>query len=254
MSNSLRNTSVTKLLRILEEVVNADQGIGVSELARNLDMNKSTIYRFLATLEEEGYLEQDNATQHYKEGIKMFELSSRVINKTNWVQDIKPYLSDLQEKVQETVHLGVIDKGEVIYIDKVECDRSIRMYSKVGNRAPVHCTGIGKAILAHIQGEEQENIIESIEMKSFTEKTITNKDRFKRHLKKIRAQGFSIDDEEHEMGIRCAAAPIYNYKNELLGAISVAGPSSRINQDVLIDLSLEVKEASQLISRRLGNV
>jgi len=253
-SKSLRNSSVVRVLKILESLAEQENGVGVTELANKLDSNKSTIYRFLATLEEEGYLNKNESTQQYQFGLGMFELASKVMNQKNWISDIQPYLVDLKDKVQETVHLGVEDSGEVIYIDKVDCDRSVRMYSEVGRRSPLYCTGIGKAILAHSPEEQRGQILQNIEFHPYTDHTITNLDDLQMELKKIRAQGYSFDKEEHELGVNCTAAPIYNYKGDVMGAISIAGPSSRIDDVSLFDLAIEIKETAQLISRRLGSL
>ncbi|MBM7717282.1 DNA-binding IclR family transcriptional regulator [Bacillus thermophilus] len=254
MNKSLRNSSTVRLLRILEEIAKSDDGIGVTELAQRLDLNKSTIYRFLATLEEEQYLEQEPDTKKYHSGIRLFELASRIVNKVDWTKDIRPFLVDLKDRVNETVHLGIIDDHEVVYIDKVECERSIRMYSKVGKRAPVYCTGVGKAILAFLPEEKRNHIMNHIHFHPFTENTITDAAHLKKEIKMIRAQGFALDREEHELGVSCTASPIFNYNGKVLGGISIAGPSSRIDEERLFDLALEVKETAQFISRRLGSL
>ncbi len=254
MSKSLRNSSTVRVLRILEEVAKNEDGIGVTELANRLEINKSTVYRFLATLEEEQYLEQQESTKKYQSGIKLFELASRIVNQVDWTKDIRPFLVDLKDRVNETVHLGIIDNGEVVYIDKVEGERSIRMYSRVGKRAPVYCTGVGKAILAFLSEEKQAHIIKNIDYTKFTASTIIDDLSLKKEIKMIRAQGFALDKEEHEPGVNCAAAPIFNHDGQVLGGISIAGPSSRVDEENLFDLAANVKETAQLISRRLGSL
>lgn len=254
MSKSLRNSSTVRVLRILEEIAKSEDGIGVTELANRLELNKSTVYRFLATLEEEQYLEQQETTKKYQSGIKLFELASRIVNQVDWTKDIRPFLVDLKDRVNETVHLGIIDNGEVVYIDKVECERSIRMYSRVGKRAPIYCTGVGKAILAFLSKEKQANIIKNIDYTKFTTNTIIDDSDLKKEIKIIRAQGFALDREEHEAGVNCAAAPIFTHDGQVLGGISIAGPSSRVDEENLFELAAEVKETAQLISRRLGSL
>lgn len=254
MSKNLRNSSTVRVLKILEEIARSDKGLGVTELSNRLDINKSTMYRFLATLKEEQYLEQQESTKKYQSGIKLFELASRIVNEINWTKDIKPFLENLKNQLNETVHLGIIDKGEVIYIDKVESERSIRMYSMIGKRAPVYCTGIGKAILAFEPDEKMFQIVKDIEYNDFTVNTIINDASLIKELKIIRTQGFSLDKEEHESGVNCAAAPIFDHNGKVLGGISVAGPSSRINKGNSFDLAEEIKKTSQLISQRLGSL
>lgn len=254
MGNSLRNSSVIKVLRILEEVADHKDGVGITELESTLGINKSTIYRFVATLEEEGYLEQDQNTKKYRFGLGFFKLASHVVNQINWTSDIQPFLIQLKNRVQETVHLGIEDNGEVVYIDKVESDRSIRMYSKVGRRAPLYCTGVGKAILSFLPFESQKRIIENIQFKRFTPNTITKSATLLKEIEKIKTHGYALDMEEHEEGVNCAAAPIFDYKGEVLGAISIAGPSHRVNIKRLSELAVEVRQTADLISRRLGRV
>lgn len=252
MDSSLRNSSTSKAMKILFEIGKSKTGMGVTELANALDMNKSTVYRFLATFEEEGYLKKNEKTQEYEYGIGMFELSYLVINRMNWIEKVKPYLYDLMKKTGETVHLGVEDNGEVIYIDKVDTENSIGMYSKIGKRGPIYCTGIGKAILAFLPEEKVQKILKNRELKKFTNNTITDINELNESLKEIRLNGYSTDDEEHELGVRCVAAPILDYRNNILGAISVAGPSYRISKERLNNLALEVKEFSEVISKICG--
>lgn len=253
-NNSLRNSSAVKLMKVVEAIAQKEDGLGVTELANRLDLNKSTIYRFVATLEEEGYLEQNQSTQQYHFGLRMFELASRVVGQKNWTRHIHPYLIDLKERVQETVHLGVEDDGEVVYIDKVDCDRSVRMYSKIGRRSPLYCTGIGKVLLAHLPEGRTEQIIQQLNFHRFTDNTITNADDLQFELKKTRVRGYSLDLEEHEEGVNCTAAPFFNFEGKLIGAISIAGPTSRVDESLLLDLAGETKNTAHLISRRLGSL
>lgn len=252
MSSSLRNASTLRVLQIIEEVVSHENGIAISELEKKLGIHKSTIYRYVATLRDAGYLEQDEDTKYYKVGLNLFSLGSKIVNSINWTKEVRPYLVELRDTFQETVHLGVADKGEVIYIDKVESEQSIRMYSKVGVRSPIYCTGIGKAILAHLPKEKQASIIDQLELKRYTENTIVNKEKLAEELQKIVAKGYALDLEEHELGVVCAAVPIFNYNGELLGAISVAGPAIRIDEIRLLEIAKKIKELAQSLKLRLG--
>lgn len=252
MDNSLRNSSTSKAMKILMEIGESETGKGVTELANALDMNKSTVYRFLATLEDEGYLMKNEKTQEYEYAMGMFELSYRVIGRMNWHNMAKPYLYDLMKKTGETIHLGVEDNGEIIYIDKVDTENTIGMYSKIGRRSPIYCTGIGKAILSFLPQEHISKILNEHELVKFTNNTITDINDLTKELKEIKLIGYAIDNEEHEMGVRCVAAPILDFKNNVLGAISIAGPSYRINEERLQELAIQVKETSKIISKLCG--
>jgi len=142
--------SLDRALDILELIVGKENGMGVTEISRELDIHKSTVYRLLDTLKFRGYLEKNEDNHKYIAGINLFELSSKVLNDIDSRIRVRPYLEELMQKTKETIHLGILDSGEVIYLDKVESTATIRMYSQVGKRVPAHSTSLGKAIMAHL--------------------------------------------------------------------------------------------------------
>lgn len=251
MSKHTRNLSSIKLLKIINIIADYDNGIGITELSKKLNYNKSTVYRFVATLYEEGYLKQDIDTKKYKIGLNLFSLGLKLSSSTDSIKTINPYLVELRNQFEETVHLGIQNENKVIYIDKVESNQSIRMYSKIGKRSPMYCTGVGKAILANLPIEEKENIIENLKFKKYTENTIIDKNNLNKELNLTKKRGYSLDIEEHEKGVLCVAVPLFNIKYKLVGGLSIAGPKNRITKDDLKIMGLEMIKVADKLSKHL---
>ncbi len=241
-----------RALDILETLAGDDEPVRLVDLASRLGLHKSTVHRLVATLARRRYVERDRNTGHYRLGLKVFELGSWFFNRMELRQEARPHMQELVDQTLETAHLGVLDEGQVIYIEKVESPQRVRMYSELGKRAPAHCTGMGKVLLAHLPEEELDGLISLRGLKRFTSNTITDPEQLKDHLARVRAQGFAIDDTEHEEAIRCVAAPVRNYRNEVVAALSISGPASRLSRERLAQLADLVRAAALRISRRLG--
>jgi len=244
--------SLDRALNLLEMLVRSENGMGVTELSRKLNLHKSTVFRLLDTLKYRGYVEKNEENQNYIIGIKLFELGSRVLNDIDSRNRVRPYLEELKEKTDETVHLGILDDGEIIYVDKVESNATIRMYSQVGRRVPVHSTSLGKVILAHLPEERVREIIEQKGLPKKGKNTITNPDDLIEHLKKVKEQGYAVDDEEQEAGIRCIAGPVFNHRGEIVSSFSISAPITRMDKERLDNLSELIVEYSKKMSRSLG--
>ncbi|WP_018130869.1 IclR family transcriptional regulator [Effusibacillus pohliae] len=244
--------SVERAFQILERVSLAKNGIGVTELANELNMYKSTIHRVLSTLANLGYIEQDPETERYKLGYKLLEMSSRLLSNLDIRREAMPYLQELVDLTNEVVHLVVLNKGEVVYIEKVEGSETIRMHSRVGNRAPVHCTGVGKAILAYLPEQQVREIIRQYGLQPHTPHTLTSIEDLLHDLQKVRQRGYALDLEENELGITCVAAPIFDHTGAVVAAISVSAPTIRMQRERLETLAQQVRNISDKISARLG--
>lgn len=244
--------SVDRALRIITYVSQKKDGMGVTELATLLDLNKSSIFKLLSTLAAHDFIEQDQGTKKYKLGYKYLELSSMLLESLDLRTQAKPFLKDLEDETNEVIHLVVYDQGEVVYIEKLEGNETLRTHSKVGKRAPVHCTSVGKVILAHLPEEQVEEIIEKKGLAAHTEKTITDQNMFLAELQKVRKQGFGVEIEENEEGITCIAAPIFDHKGDITAAVSISGPSTRMNDRRLQELMPSIVETGHTISARLG--
>ena len=249
-----RLTSVAKAIRLLQAFTAETPELGISDLAKRLGLAKSTVHRLASTLIEARLLEQNAQTVKYRLGLAIFELGALVASQMDVSAQSVPYLERLMEKTGETVHLAILDKNEVLYINKIEkidSLRTIRMYSRVGRRGPVYCTGIGKALLAFQPAHKIEEII-AAGLTAHTEHTITDPDTLRRHLSDIRARGYAVDNEEIEIGLRCIAAPIRDHSGNVIASISVAGPSQRLPKDRLISFAPDVIGTADTISRQLG--
>jgi DNA-binding IclR family transcriptional regulator len=244
--------SVDRALQIIEAFESGEKELSLSQIARELNLNKSTVFGLVNTLKNREYLEQNPENARYRLGIKFFQLGSIVEINMDIRDAAKPFLKLLSDKYKETVHLCLYVHNEAIYIDKVDGLGSMRMYSQLGKSAPLHCTGVGKAILAYLDERTIAKIINNQTFKAFTPNTITTPDALRTELTKIHQKGYSIDEEEIEIGLRCVAAPIFNRKGEVAGAVSVAGLAARLPEDVVQNIVEDVLKVSSLISERLG--
>ncbi len=244
--------SVSRALDIITLVSSKRDGLGVTEIANQMDINKSSVYRILSTMAQYGYIEQDRETGRYKLGYKFLEVSSKLLESIDLRTEAKPYLQELENETNEVIHLVVYDQGEVVYIEKLEGNETLRMHSKVGKRAPMHCTSVGKAILAHLPSSVVLDILERKGMPMHTDKTITNKDNFLAELIQVKQKGYALDLEENEYGIICIAVPIFDHQGKVAAAVSISGPTIRMKDERLDHLQSRMKYIGGQISARLG--
>jgi DNA-binding IclR family transcriptional regulator len=241
---------VMKVLRILETLHSVPSGLQLKDIAKQTGINKSTAYRFLAHLENEGYLFRDDEGA-YVIGPKLSRLGA--INHEETLRKIsRPLLQKLWSLTTETVNLGTLDGPHVLYIDVIESTHTFRLVTQAGARRPIYCTSLGKAMAAYLPAEELEELLTGMAYERFTPRTLVQPARIKRELAKIREQGYAIDDEEAVLGARCVAAPIFDASGKVAAAISVSGPITRMSSDKLQALSAAVKKAGSVISTRLG--
>lgn len=244
--------SVDRALQILECFSKKHNELGVTEIANNLGLHKSTTFGILSTLENGGYLSQNSDNGKYKLGMKLFQLGKLVEDGMDLRKISLPYLKKLVDKYDETAHLAVRNENKIIYIDKVEGESGIKMSSQVGKVAEVYCTGVGKAILAFMTENEIENIINNINFHEYTCNTITNLDQLREELKEIRKKKYCTDNEEIEVGLKCVATPIMNYNSEVVGSISISGPTSRMSHEKMNFIAKDLKEVTVKVSELLG--
>ncbi len=225
--------------------------MSVTGISKELNIPKSTVYQIVTTLVSERIVEKDSDSNLYHLGLKLFELGNLVRFNLEISKIAAPYLKELHEKYDETIHLTVLDVGEVLYVDCSESTKRLRTHSAIGEKAPLHCTGVGKAILAFLPANEIERVIQEKGLRMFTENTITDRDLLLEELKKIAQSGYAIDNMEHEEGVRCVAAPIRNHDGRVFAAISISGPAQRIIPEKDGTFAEAVKHAATKISRRL---
>jgi DNA-binding IclR family transcriptional regulator len=244
--------SVDRALRLITLVSKRKEGIGVTELALDLELNKSSIFRLLSTLVKHGFIEQNFETKKYRLGYKYLELSSMLLESIDLRVQAKPFLEELEAHTNEVIHLVIYDQGEVVYIEKIEGNETLRTHSQVGRRVPMHCTSVGKVILAHLPIEDVLSIYDKKGLPRHTEQTITDKESFLHELRKIKNQGFGTEVEENEQGITCIAAPIFDYEKKITAAVSISGPSTRMSEERLNEIKPILIDIGKKISNRLG--
>lgn len=222
------------------------------ELSGVLGLHKSTVHRLVMVLERHGLVAKSPDTGRYRLGLKLFELGARAIKSTNLKELCRPHLMKVVYETEETVHLCIFDEGEVLYVEKMEPQRSVRMASHVGRRCPMHCTGVGKALLAELPPVEVEDILRRRGLQPMTRKTITTPAEMKAELEVIHKRGYAIDDEEHEEGVRCVAVVVRDYSQRPVAAISVSGPTFRVTPEKVPIIAKAVVQAAHGLSLDMG--
>jgi len=239
--------------RIIETLLKYPNGLTLAELSEEAAINKATTFRILLNLQEGSYIVKNTSDGRYCLGYRFVEISSAVLSRFDIRQLARPYLEQLSVNVREVVHLVVLDGTEGLYIDKVENFTSpFKMYSQVGGRMMLHCTAAGKVLLSGMSGDEVENVVRLKGLPQKTKNTITQSGELRQELERIRNRGYGVDEIENEEGIRCIAAPIYNYQKHIIAAVSVAGTTLSVTRDRIPELAAELKEITAKISREIG--
>jgi len=246
--------TIERTLDLIELLATAKDGLGVTEIGQQIGLHKSTVFRLLSALTERGYVEKDPKTSAYKLGLKFIEISGLFLKKLELKTEALPVMRRLAEIVGQPVHLAILDGHEVIYIEKVELVNSIRMYSQIGRRAPVFCSAIGKILLSGLAPERLREVLDNLHFEKFTEHTLLTKTALAQEIAAVSCQGWAVDDEEHEKGIRCIAAPIYDYTGTMIAAVSVSGENRVISPGRDREIAGYVGEAAVDISHRMGYV
>lgn len=252
MKQGVTIQSVERALQILEYLSGNVSEIGITDIAAYMGLGKSTVYGLVNTLVQEGYLEQNPDNKRYRLGLKLFELGCIVQERMDIREIARPYLKVLSEHFKMTVHMGVYKDQEVVYIDKMDAPDTRIVYSQVGKRAPMYCTGIGKAVLAQLKTEDIQWILESQNLEALTPNTITEKERIFEELEEIRKKGYSTDNEEVELGLKCVAAAIHNHHGKPVAAISISSSAVKMTDERMKEAAAEITKAALAISKKLG--
>ncbi len=246
--------SVIRSLSMLEYMAQKGGECSISQLARELELPVSTAHRILGTLKAKGYVKQHQETRGYYPTMKLPRLGAEISEKIDLREITRPYLKKLSQESSETANLVVLDdeKMEVIYIDKVEGNSPLGIFYRIGHRAPFYCTGVGKILISEYSDTEIRILLEKIELKTFTENTITQRENFLEEIKGVRRKSYALDQQECERGACCIAAPLYSHRGRIIAAISISGPSIRLTPQRLKELTPTILEYSRLLSRELG--
>lgn len=242
---------ISKVLLILEALQNSSVGLGLKAVCDATGINKSTAYRFLRHLEREGYLLRTEAGT-YLIGPRLAQMSACASRSATLQAVARPILAELWRSTHETVNLGVIDHGTLLYVDVMESPHEFRLVSRIGTRRSLHVAALGKVLTAFLPTSEYERALSGIVFQRVTPKTITNMVLLRAELDKVRRQGYAVDNEEALLGCRCVSAPILNNDKVAIGALSVAGPVSRVTLGRVPALAREVKAAAKAVSTAMG--
>jgi IclR family acetate operon transcriptional repressor len=249
------SSTVVKALHVLEQLAELcdanPQGASVSEIARLSGDHPSSVCKHLAAFQQYGLVEQDEATSRYRVGSYSLRLASVALKTMNIRDRAAPSLRKLAELSGETIHLVIRDGLRVVYIDKVESSKTIRMHSQVGLRNPMYCTGVGKALLAYSPSALTDAVIAE-GLVPFTRHTLSTPGTLLSDLEQIRLRGYSIDNGEHETEVRCVAAAVFNHLKEPAAAISISGPEWRMTEERITPAGELIRETALELSAKLG--
>jgi DNA-binding IclR family transcriptional regulator len=245
------STTVVKAMSIVEILAaKAEVGVGLSELSALIGMPKSSTHRYMATLQSVGLAER-NGVDRFRLGTRVIELAGSFLANSDLRSESQATLDELADMTGETIHLAVPSGTGVVYIAKIESKHTLGMSSHIGARLPMHCTALGKAILAFSAPERLQAVLAE-RPEARTAHTITSPEALRAELVTVRSQGFALDNEENEVGICCVGAPIIDYTGNAIAAISISGPRERMNRERAIQLGPLLWESTQRVSRRRG--
>ncbi|TMV05496.1 IclR family transcriptional regulator [Ruegeria sediminis] len=228
------------------------QGASLTGLASDLDQSPATVYRILVTLEARGLVEFDPAMQLWHVGPQAFVIGARFLRRSSLAERARPLLRRLMMETGETANLGIAQGQSVLFVSQVETQSSIRAFFPPGTTSPLHASGIGKALLAHMEESQVTLTLSSGKLERFTEFTICDPAQLGQELQNIRACGFAFDNEEKNIGMRCIAAPVFGPHGEAVAGLSVSGPTSRITHENVEPFAKAVVDAAKELSRSIG--
>ena len=243
--------AVLKVFAILQALSQREE-IGISDLSVKLAMPKATVYRFLQTMKTLGVVRQESDSEQYGLGMKLYELGSKALLNPDLINLAKHHMQMLADQTGETVHLGTLIDSEIIYVHKVDSRHMLGMYSRIGRRAPLHCTAIGKVLMAWEHPERRDRILSDAVFTRFRDKTIVDHAAFLEELHRVRGQGFGEDREEFDDHIRCLGVPIFDRLNQPVAGLTVSFPTFRYDEAAAPAVVAMLQAASRDISARLG--
>jgi DNA-binding IclR family transcriptional regulator len=241
--------SLDRALVMLDELANGPRTL--DQLAERLEVHKSTVLRLLRTLESHRFV-QRSGVRYYRLGTSLFELAFRALDERDVRRSVEPALRELNADTGHTVHLASYEDGEVIYIDKCESRHNVRMYSRIGRRAPLHCTAVAKVLVAALPKDQREAVAGTIPYERMTPNTITTPRAYLAELARVAERGYAVDDEEHEEHIHCVAAPVRDARGAVVAAMSLSVPQMVLDLDGLLALVPRLLAAADAASAECG--
>ena len=244
--------SVVRALTLLEALADQHGDIGIAELSRRVGLHVSTAHRILGTLVSRGYARQSPESGRYALGAKTFHIAESYLGQMDLRRLVRPVLERLSRETGETANLVILDGREALYLDKVESPRSLRIFSRIGRRAPLYCTAVGKVLLADLPMDKVNSLLGGGALDALTRATVTSRNQLRQELRKVQEQGFALDIEECEDGASCIAVPVRNSRGETVAAIGISGPSSRMHAQRIEELVPAVMRSGSEASEQLG--
>lgn len=240
-----------KALDLLEAVA-AGSPLGLSELSVRTGVTKASAFRVLSTLESRGYVGKDPHTRKYQPGPKLIALGTAVVSGLDLVRCARPTLEALHTEFRETVNLGVLSEGHILYLDMLESRQGLHTAANIGSRDPIHCTSLGKAMLACLPSDEARLLLSAMRLTSTTPRTLVTIAALERELEAVRQRGFALDDEENEVGARCVGVAVCDSGRRPLAALSVSGPAWRLDDAAVERIGARLRAAANELERRMG--
>ena len=243
--------AIDRAFSVLDLLGQSAKPMGLAQVTDTLHLHKSTAHRFLMVLERHRMVER-TPEGAYRLGLRLYDLGNRAVRQYDLRDRVQPHLRRLVNEVGETAHLCIMEKALVVYLEKIEPSRSVRMTSRIGTTNPVYCTAVGKAMLAMLPEHEAAEILGRIRYVKLTKKTLANEEELLRDLDKTRKRGYAVDDEEVEEGVRCVGAAILDNTGHPVAAVSVSGPTFRMTIQSMRHIAVRLTECVRAISADLG--
>lgn len=241
--------SVKKAFDIINYIAEQKQEQGATEISEALGYGVSATYHVLNTLKESNIITQNGKTKKYKLSLKLWQLGMTAYDQNNISLELKPYLSKLRDYTGETANLTILEGEEIVYVAQEESDKLIKMFTKTGATAPLHCTASGKIFLAYKDQNEREQIIDGLKLEKFTENTITDREELEKELLRIKTRGYGFDVEERDEDVSCIAAPVFGPNDDVMACLSISGPNNRFSDDnkevwirIIVDIAKQASE------------
>jgi IclR family acetate operon transcriptional repressor len=245
--------SLARALGLLEHLAaTAERGSSLTDLARRARLPPSTTHRLLTTLEQQGFAELNTERGLWFVGVRTFVVGNAFLAHRDFVSTARPFMRRLVDEAGESVNLGILEEGEVVFLSQVECREMMRMFVRLGGRVPAHASGVGKALLAALPEAEVDAILELRGLQRFTDNTIDSRVILREDLARVRSRGYAYDDEEHAVGLRCVASTLHDELGHPIAAISLSGPRARITDQRVEILGRLVRETADRVTHALG--
>lgn len=224
----------------------------LSQLARQVGLSASTAYRLLETLRQQGFVDWEESSGLYSVGLRAYQVGLAFAERNNLISSAQPAMESLVRELNETVNLAVLYGNEAVYIHQVEGRQLVRMFAQLGDGSPLHASGVGKVLLAWRPEAEVRQKVGEGPYPAYTPHSITTYAGLLRELTQVQAQGYSVDDEERELGVRCVAVPIWDQNRQVVASVSISAPTSRFSEDQIADVAARMISGANQISTRLG--